>query len=114
MDATNLVMVTLAEGGILGFVLFIVALGTYFVIVVRIIRRIPPSDPRFVIVAASCAVMVSRLGHAQFDHYWVRGASTIAWASVGMVLAVYKTQTERWNQKSFRITPSNLMISGVD
>jgi O-antigen ligase len=88
LDATNLVMVTLAEGGIIGFVLFLVLLATYFTIVVRQVRRIPNSDPRFFIVAASCAVMVSRLGHAQFDHYWVRGASTIAWASVGMVLAV--------------------------
>ena len=91
LDATNLVMATLAEGGILGFVLFVTALGTYFVIVVRLVRRIPQSDPRFIIVAASCAVMVSRLGHAQFDHYWVRGASTIAWASVGMVLAVERS-----------------------
>jgi O-antigen ligase len=91
MDATNLVMATLAEGGILGFVLFVAALGTYFVIVVRLVRRIPHSDPMFIIVAASCAVMVSRLGHAQFDHYWVRGASTIAWASVGMVLAVERS-----------------------
>jgi O-antigen ligase len=91
LDATNLVMVTLAEGGILGFVLFIITLGTYFVIVFRILRRIPQSDPRFIIVAASCAVMLSRLGHAQFDHYWVRGASTIAWASVGMVLAVERS-----------------------
>jgi len=91
LDATNLVMVTLAEGGIVGFVLLIVALWTYFVIVIRISRKLPHSDPRFFLIAASCAVMVSRLGHAQFDHYWVRGASTIAWASVGMVLAVERS-----------------------
>ena len=106
LDATNLVMVTLAEGGILGFVLFIVALGTYFVIVFRIIRRIPRSDPRFIIVAASCAVMVSRLGHAQFDHYWVRGASTIAWASVGMVLAIERSVSASRRQPSLRMTES--------
>ena len=88
LDATNLLMATLAEGGILGLVLFVTSLGTYFVIVFRLVRRLPQSDPMFMIVAASCAVMVSRLGHAQFDHYWVRGASTIAWASVGMVLAI--------------------------
>jgi hypothetical protein len=91
LDATNLVMVTLAEGGIVGCVLLIVALWTYFAIVFRIGRLLPRSDPRFFLIAASCAVMVSRLGHAQFDHYWVRGASTIAWASVGMVLAVERS-----------------------
>ncbi len=91
LDATNLVMVTVAEGGIVGFVLFVAALFTYFAIVVRVVRVLPHSDPRFFLIAASCAVMVSRLGHAQFDHYWVRGASTIAWASVGMVLAVERT-----------------------
>jgi hypothetical protein len=88
LDATNLVMATLAEGGIVGFVLFLVVLWTFFAIVIRVARVLPHSDPRFFLIAASCAVMVSRLGHAQFDHYWVRGASTVAWASVGMILAV--------------------------
>ena len=106
LDATNLVMVTLAEGGILGFVLFIIALGTYFVIVFRVVRLIPQSDPRFIIVAASCAVMVSRLGHAQFDHYWVRGASTIAWASVGMVLAIERSVSASRRQVSQRSSES--------
>jgi O-antigen ligase len=91
LDATNLLMVTLAEGGIAGFVLFVVTLGTYFAIVFRVGRNLSHSDPRFFLVAASSALMVSRLGHAQFDHYWVRGASTIAWASVGMVLAVERS-----------------------
>jgi hypothetical protein len=95
LDATNLITVTLAEGGILGFVLFIVPLGLYFKIVARLVREIPQSDPRFFIVTASCALMISRLGHAQFDHYWVRGASTIAWASVGMVMAVERSLTLR-------------------
>jgi O-antigen ligase len=93
LDATNLVMVTLAEGGIIGFILFLVPLGLYFKIVAQLIRQLPKSDPRFFIVAASCALMISRLGHAQFDHYWVRGASTIAWSSVGMVLAVESSLT---------------------
>jgi O-antigen ligase len=106
LDATSLVMVTLAEGGILGFVLFIIALGTYFVIVFRIVSRIPRSDPRFIIVAASCAVMVSRLGHAQFDHYWVRGASTIAWASVGMVLAIERSVSASRRRASLRVSES--------
>lgn len=91
LDATNLVMVTLAEGGTVGFVLFIVVLWTYFTIVIRVARKMTHSDPRFFLIAASCAVMISRIGHAQFDHYWVRGASTIAWASVGMVLAVERS-----------------------
>lgn len=91
LDATNLIMVTLAEGGIVGSVLFVVTLGTYFALVFRVGRSLSHSDPRFFLVAASTAVMVSRLGHAQFDHYWVRGASTIAWASIGMVLAIERS-----------------------
>ena len=106
LDATNLIMITLAEGGIIGFVLFIAALGTYFVIVFRLLRVLPHSDPMFIIVAASCAVMVSRLGHAQFDHYWVRGASTIAWASVGMVLAVERSVSASRRQESHRLSDS--------
>jgi hypothetical protein len=106
LDATNLVMVTLAEGGILGFVLFVIALGTYFVVVFRVVRQTPQSDPRFIIVAASCSVMVSRLGHAQFDHYWVRGASTIAWATVGMVLAIEQSASASRRQSSHRLAES--------
>ena len=99
LDATNLVMATLAEGGILGLAMFVFTLGTYFVITFRTVRALPHSDPRFLIVAASFAVMVSRLGHAQFDHYWVRGASTIAWASVGMVLATERSLSASRRQK---------------
>jgi O-antigen ligase len=106
MDATNLVMVTLAEGGIVGLILFVVALGTYFVLVFRVIRRIPSTDPRFFIVVASCALMVSRLGHAQFDHYWVRGASTIAWASVGMVLAIERSVSVSRRHTSLQLAES--------
>lgn len=95
LDATNLVMVTLAEGGVLGFVLFLVPLGVYFKLVATLLRKVPQSDPRFFVVSVSCAVMISRLSHAQFDHYWVRGASTIAWASVGMVLAISRSLTAR-------------------
>lgn len=101
VDATNLVMVTLAEGGVLGFVLFLVPLGVYFKLVATLLRKIPQSDPLFFVVSVSSAVMISRLGHAQFDHYWVRGASTIAWASVGLVIAVDRSVSlRRTNLKS--------------
>ena len=95
LDATNLVMATLAEGGAIGFILFLIPFGVYFALVSRLVKLLPQSDPRFFIVAASCGLMVSRLGHAQFDHYWVRGASTIAWASVGMVIAINRSVTLR-------------------
>lgn len=94
LDATNLIMVTLAEGGILGFAMFVAMLWTYVRLVVRILQKLSYSDPRFYLIASSFAVMISRLGHAQFDHYWVRGASTIAWASVGMVLAVERSVSD--------------------
>ena len=106
LDATNLVMVTLAEGGIVGFILFLLPLGLYFKIVTKLIREVPQSDARFFMVAASCALMISRLGHAQFDHYWVRGASTIAWASVGIVLAVERSVSVSSRQASLRLTKS--------
>jgi O-antigen ligase len=92
LDATNLVLVSLAEGGILGFILFSVVLITYVAIVVRLLRFLRPHEPQFFVVTSSIALMMSRLAHAQFDHYWVRGASTLAWASVGMVLAIFHLQ----------------------
>ena len=87
-DATNLVLTTLAEGGAFGFVAMFIMFAAYIKLFLYVRRYVPPSDPRFMIVAMSAALMIGRLAHGQFDHYWVRGASTVAWASVGMLISI--------------------------
>ena len=88
MDATNLMFVTLGESGLLGLLAFLTIQVMYIVLVVTLVKAIPRSDPRFFLIVVSPTLMAVRLAHGQFDHYWVRGATTIAWISVGVVLAI--------------------------
>jgi O-antigen ligase len=95
MDATNLIFVTLGESGIFGLVLFCTIQVTYVLLVVRLIKSFPRTDPRFFLLVASPTLMAVRLAHGQFDHYWVRGATTMAWVSVGVVLAIAVDEKRR-------------------
>ena len=95
MDATNLLFVTLGESGILGLISFILIQITYVVIIVRLVKSIPHTDSRFFLLIVSPALMSVRLAHGQFDHYWVRGATTMAWVSVGVILAIAGDEKRR-------------------
>lgn len=95
MDATNLVFVTLGESGVLGLLSFVTIQVTYIVLVVRLLRVISRNDPRYFLLLVSPTLMAVRLAHGQFDHYWVRGATTMAWVSVGVVLAIAADEKRR-------------------
>jgi O-antigen ligase len=95
MDATNLVFVTLGESGILGLILFFIIQITYILLVIHLIQSIPRTDSRFFLLVVSPTLMAVRLAHGQFDHYWVRGATTMAWVSVGFVLAIAADEKRR-------------------
>jgi O-antigen ligase len=95
MDATNLVFVTLGESGILGLLSFFMIQVTYIVLVVRLVKSIPRTDLRFFLLVVSPTLMAVRLAHGQFDHYWVRGATTMAWVSVGVVLSIVADEKRR-------------------
>jgi hypothetical protein len=95
MDATNLLFVTLGESGILGLASFLLIQITFIVLVIRLVKSIPRTDPRFFLVVVSPTLMAVRLAHGQFDHYWVRGATTIAWVSLGVVLAIVAEEKKR-------------------
>jgi hypothetical protein len=95
MDATNLVFVTLGESGLLGLLSFFTIQVTYIVLVVRLVKSIPRTDPRYFLLVVSPTLMAVRLAHGQFDHYWVRGATTMAWVSVGVVLAIAADEKRR-------------------
>lgn len=87
-DATNVVLFTLAETGILGLLAF---LSIHIVAVTTALRkrlRIDITSPRFSIVVLSIAILLGRFGHGLVDHYWSRGAITVTWALVGAAMAV--------------------------
>jgi len=92
-DATNVVMSTLAETGLLGlasFVLIHVAFGR----MVWSLRRLPRDSTGKLVVAIATALMCNKLVHGQVDHYWGRGPCTMAFAAVGMAVLVWRTSRQ--------------------
>jgi O-antigen ligase len=98
VDATNFVLVTLAESGVIGSVAIICVFGT----IVRIGFRVCRSDTKkSLILCGSLAVglLACKVGHGMVDHFWGRGNGTVVWASIGVLLAAeQKVVTRRKNR----------------
>jgi hypothetical protein len=58
-------------------------------------KRLRRSDPLYSSVAIGGALMFGRLIHGMVDHYWSRGAITIAWAGAGMATYGYLVVRQR-------------------
>lgn len=87
-DATNVLLLTLAESGPIGVIAFLAVHGRLFA-GVWARRRCWPSDSihsSAVILAGALAV--GKFVHGMVDHYWSRGAIMIVWASVGMAVSM--------------------------
>lgn len=88
-DATNLAYLTLAETGWIG----LISLGSIFVAFAWTVRsaakRLSRSDPLFTLVVVGAACMTGKLMHGMVDHYWTRGALTVAWGAAGMTLQAW-------------------------
>lgn len=94
-DATNLVWSTLAETGVLGFVAFAWIFGAFYLLVWRTRGRLKTSDPAFSLLSIGAALMTCKLMHGMVDHYWSRGAITLAWGGAGMVLVASRLPAQR-------------------
>jgi hypothetical protein len=88
-DATNLLWLTLAETGVPGAVTFLLLQFAVLRMVWKTQKRLSRSDPLYSAVAIGGALMAGRLIHGMVDHYWSRGAITIAWAGAGMATYGY-------------------------
>jgi hypothetical protein len=99
IDATNIVLSTLAETGILGLAAF----AWIFVAFGRMVwwthKRVSREDPLFSLLTIGTGLMLCRLGHGMFDHYWSRGALTVAWCAAGMATLAYLTVKARIAQR---------------
>jgi hypothetical protein len=85
VDATNFVLVTLAESGVIGLVAIIGVFGT----IVRVGFRVCRSDAKNNLrLCGSLAVslLACKVGHGLVDHFWGRGNGTVVWASIGILL----------------------------
>ncbi|HVS70150.1 MAG TPA: hypothetical protein VHQ47_02730 [Phycisphaerae bacterium] len=88
VDATNLVLITLAETGVVGLGLFLWMQAMVLRMVWRTQKLLPRTHPLYTLLAAGAGMIACRLGHGLVDHYWSRGPILQAWAGVGMIVAV--------------------------
>ena len=88
-DATQLVLFTLAETGILGLITLTLAFASFFVMVWRTQQRLARSEFAYSLLAIGGALMLARIGHGMVDHYWARGPTMMGWAAAGMATGVY-------------------------
>ena len=89
IDATNFVLVTLAESGVIGLVAIIGVFGT----IVRVGFRVCRSDTKQAVIligALAVGLLAYKIGHGMVDHFWGRGSGTVVWASIGLLLAADK------------------------
>lgn len=97
-DATNVLLMTLAETGLPGLLAF---LYLHFVIVYSIVkmhRRLPKNSFAASILSLAVALTLGKFMHGLVDHYWSRGSLTVVWASIGMAAKVsyaYKRNRRR-------------------
>ena len=87
VDATNVIMVSLAESGVVGLAAFLLLHLTIFTAMWKLQRQIPRTSALYSPVALAAALPLSRLAHGVVDHYWGRGPLLQAWGSVGMAIA---------------------------
>jgi O-antigen ligase len=87
-DATNVVMSTLAETGVLGLLAFVSIFGTLFWMAWQSQRTITRRDPSFSLFVVGAALVFAKLLHGCVDHYWSRGIVPV-WAGAGLVVYAY-------------------------
>ena len=88
-DATNLLLVTLAETGVLGAAALLFIHLAFFRMVWRTHYQIARSDALFSLLCIGGALVLNKFVHGMVDQYWSRGAIMAAWAGAGMATRAY-------------------------
>jgi hypothetical protein len=88
-DATNIIMLKLAETGVLGLLAFLAMHAVFFLLLFRAQRHLSRTDPLFSALTIGGALVLYKFGHGCVDHYWSRGALMCACAGAGMSLHVH-------------------------
>jgi hypothetical protein len=97
-DATNLLWLMLAETGVPGALTFIWLQAAVWKMTYWAQKRIDKKDPLYSPVAIGGALMAGRFIHGMVDHYWSRGAISVAWAGAGMATYGYLIVRQRTAQ----------------
>ena len=84
-DATNVIVSTLAETGVVGLATFLSVFVTFGIAIWRAHRRVAAGDPLFSLLAIGLALMLCQFVHGCVDHYWSR-VLLLPWGSAGMAI----------------------------
>jgi O-antigen ligase len=88
-DATNLIMSTLAETGVLGLIAFLSIFCTLLWMAWRASRKLRADDSTRSLLIIGIGLVTCKFVHGLVDHYWSRGMLP-AWAGAGMVAYAYR------------------------
>ena len=97
-DATNIVVLCLAETGLPGLIAFLALNAAVVFMVLGARRGTPEGTLAFSILALALGLILGKFVHGLVDHYWSRGSLTAAWATVGMATRVIGDQRRRRQQ----------------
>ena len=87
-DATNVIMLTLAETGIPGLFALLSIHLAFLRMIWKSRSHIRRSCPEYSLIAIAAALVIGKMMHGAVDHYWGRGDTMIVWASAGMAIRV--------------------------
>ncbi len=97
-DATNIILLTLAETGAPGLLALVSIHLALLWMVWKGQRIIPRSHRDSSLLAIATALAIGKMAHGVVDHYWGRGDTMIVWASAGMAVracSLHKRQRKR-------------------
>lgn len=87
-DATNVVLFTLAETGLVGLLAFLAIHLSATKHLMRTYRLAAPGSLTLMAAGLALALVLGRFAHGLVDHYWSRGAITTAWCMTGAALSL--------------------------
>lgn len=94
-DATNIILLTLAETGVPGLVALVSIHLAFLWMVWKGQRGMSRASLDYTLVAIGTALVVGKMMHGVVDHYWGRGDTMIVWASAGMAIRACGAQKRR-------------------
>ena len=113
-DATQLVLFTLAETGILGFLTLTVVFWAFFRMVWKAQKNWPRDELSYSLLIIGGALMLARLGQGMVDHYWARGPTMMGWAAAGMATSAVLSGSKNASLQRLRRARLLLMIHVVE
>jgi len=74
---------------VIGLAAFLFIHVAFVVTMSRTQMQLTPRDPVYSLPAIGAGLLIGKLCNGMVDHYWSRGALTMAWAAAGMGLSAY-------------------------